>query len=605
MVLSADLVVEGRNLAPKDQNGLSDPFLTFGPIDKKGNWAFLEKRSKPFKSKTTRKTLNPVWRMPFEIPVDANCKGFRVEVWDWDMIGTDFMGQVVIQIADLPKGRESESWYKLVARNSKKDVVSGEVLIRILYSQDTEKLNLGGMMGTSASKRMMDAGSPTPSSSNALPNIGEEEYSAMDDMRSGEIDLIMPALFKYAASLPCLQIGLPCLAKWATTSSVAERIEFLEKHQASFFDFLIQSATEFKNDAVVVFYALHTFGPFLRLIEAKQYFTSTVASLLANSLQEPPSSLSPDDRARHCTNCLISLANACTSNLKELKNQNKSQAEIDRALAATAKCEQIVASSGALRVALSLLKSNDTVTKHILALVIKMCQTLSVKRLLQEFEFASTATSILMSSSDPTLIWLALDAIAKYTLAPEGQAPSTVKDYLADVSKTEKLLPALARVASLEVFGIHSASVNTGIVYLLHALAHQYTNGVWEAKNIDSNLLKLLLSRAGATYTEFIPKAEQKPLLPERSLQLLCILGKQAPELQNKFVEELPATIQYLVHFWRFPSVLSAASTYIKMLIEANVITKASASDHILATLKNDDFDETAKNAITAFAEAL
>lgn len=63
--------MEGRNLAPKDPNGLSDPFLLFGPVDKKGNWAFLEKRNKPLKSGVLRKTLSPMWRMPFELYVFA------------------------------------------------------------------------------------------------------------------------------------------------------------------------------------------------------------------------------------------------------------------------------------------------------------------------------------------------------------------------------------------------------------------------------------------------------------------------------------------------------------------------------------------------------
>lgn len=64
--------MEGRNLAPKDPNGLADPFLTFGPVDKKGNWAFLEKRNKPLKSGVLRKTLSPMWRMPFELYVGSS-----------------------------------------------------------------------------------------------------------------------------------------------------------------------------------------------------------------------------------------------------------------------------------------------------------------------------------------------------------------------------------------------------------------------------------------------------------------------------------------------------------------------------------------------------
>jgi hypothetical protein len=523
------------------------------------------------------------------------------------MIGTDFMGQVVIPIADLPRGRESESWYKLVPRNSKKDVVSGEVLIRILYSQETEKLNLGGMMVSSVSKRLGDPSSTSISPSSSLPNIGEEEYSAMDDMRSGEIDLIMPALFKYAASLPCLQIGLPAFAKWATTASVSERIELLEKYQSTIFDFLIGSATEFKLDSVVVFYALHTFGPFLRLLEAKSYFTSTVASLLANSLQEPPASLLPgEDRDRHCANCLISLSNACTSNLKEIRNHPNSKTEIDRALEATSKCQSIVVSSGALGVALSLLNSTDSINKHILVLIIKISHNPTVKPIIQESGFVATVSNILSTVNDPTTLWLALDALAKYAEPAEtGKGSKPGDRFLQEVSKVGNLLTSLGRISLLGVTGLHGASIATGIVYLLLALSHKIQDGSWAAKSIDPQLIKLLTGGATTSYLACIPKGEHKPLLPEACFSLLTMLGNKEPELQKQFGSEFSGLAPTIVEFSRFPSTLEASKLYIHELIKWSVISKDTVSEHIQKALQNSEYDESTKTAVSGFLEKL
>jgi len=77
-------VVSGKNLAPKDANGKSDPYLRVfcGPFK--------------YKTKVVKKSLDPVWSdESFQIPATtAKVNQVTIECWDWDVIGTDdFMGE--------------------------------------------------------------------------------------------------------------------------------------------------------------------------------------------------------------------------------------------------------------------------------------------------------------------------------------------------------------------------------------------------------------------------------------------------------------------------------------------------------------------------------
>lgn len=81
-------IQSGAQLAPKDPNGLSDPYLKL--------WCGYFK----YKTKIIKKTLNPVWGQTVEIPSkDAKGKSMEIECWDWDLVGgDDYMGEVSIDM---------------------------------------------------------------------------------------------------------------------------------------------------------------------------------------------------------------------------------------------------------------------------------------------------------------------------------------------------------------------------------------------------------------------------------------------------------------------------------------------------------------------------
>eukprot|EP01126_Amoeba_proteus_P054938 TRINITY_DN6784_c0_g1_i12.p1 TRINITY_DN6784_c0_g1~~TRINITY_DN6784_c0_g1_i12.p1 ORF type:complete len:168 (+),score=26.93 TRINITY_DN6784_c0_g1_i12:365-868(+) len=76
-------LISGKDLAAKDLDGKSDPYIRLwcGPFK--------------FLSRIVNKTLSPVWNETFEIPaIYAKSNPIDVECWDWDAVGgDDYMGE--------------------------------------------------------------------------------------------------------------------------------------------------------------------------------------------------------------------------------------------------------------------------------------------------------------------------------------------------------------------------------------------------------------------------------------------------------------------------------------------------------------------------------
>ncbi|KAJ3043986.1 hypothetical protein HDV00_003513 [Rhizophlyctis rosea] len=122
-------VLEGRNLAAKDRGGTSDPYVD------------IKLGDQSFRTSVQTKTLNPVWNATFDFVVtpvlfDAS---IQLTVWDKDILGKDFLGQLALPLADLvhlagatsfDDPNNKEVWHPLNMRTPR-DVISGDVCIKM------------------------------------------------------------------------------------------------------------------------------------------------------------------------------------------------------------------------------------------------------------------------------------------------------------------------------------------------------------------------------------------------------------------------------------------------------------------------------------------
>ncbi|KAE8387249.1 phosphatidylserine decarboxylase-domain-containing protein [Aspergillus alliaceus] len=118
------VALRGRNLAAKDRNGTSDPYLivTLGDA----------RQSTP----TIPKTLNPEWNVTFEMPI-VGVPLLECICWDHDRFGKDYMGEFDIPLEEIfAEGQihQQPKWYTLTSKRKsgkKKDNdISGEILLQ-------------------------------------------------------------------------------------------------------------------------------------------------------------------------------------------------------------------------------------------------------------------------------------------------------------------------------------------------------------------------------------------------------------------------------------------------------------------------------------------
>ncbi|KAI5292925.1 hypothetical protein KEM55_007419 [Ascosphaera atra] len=105
-------VISGRNLAPKDRNGMSDPFLVITLGDARQSTPIITK------------TLNPTWHTTFDFPVyPGGVPLLECICWDKDRFGKDYMGEFDIPLEDIfdaGKARAEPRWFELVSRRRRR-----------------------------------------------------------------------------------------------------------------------------------------------------------------------------------------------------------------------------------------------------------------------------------------------------------------------------------------------------------------------------------------------------------------------------------------------------------------------------------------------------
>ncbi|KAL9006837.1 MAG: hypothetical protein Q9188_000448 [Gyalolechia gomerana] len=124
-------VLRARNLAAKDRNGTSDPFLVVTLGD--------AKESTPIISKS----LNPEWNVSFDLPVNG-IQSLLLEAvcWDKDRMGKDYLGEFDVALEDIfDNGQIAQEprWYTLkskrkVEKKQKGTAISGEVQMQFTIS---------------------------------------------------------------------------------------------------------------------------------------------------------------------------------------------------------------------------------------------------------------------------------------------------------------------------------------------------------------------------------------------------------------------------------------------------------------------------------------
>ncbi|CAM1501054.1 Fc.00g102160.m01.CDS01 [Cosmosporella sp. VM-42] len=191
------VILKARDLAAKDRNGTSDPYLVLSLGD-----ARAVTHSVP-------KTLNPEWNVTEELPI-SSVQNLVLDVicWDKDRFGKDYLGEFDLALEEIFQNEKTEQepvWYRLKSKRpgKKTSIVSGEVQLQFTLLDTTRPgaaphlvldkfYNLVGAVPIGSSRNVTPSVTPTlaptsiprsvPTSSFQEPPIDEEDEDDLDDL---------------------------------------------------------------------------------------------------------------------------------------------------------------------------------------------------------------------------------------------------------------------------------------------------------------------------------------------------------------------------------------------------------------------------------------
>ncbi|XP_072042065.1 protein piccolo-like isoform X2 [Amphiura filiformis] len=173
-----DLIVtllRARGLAPKDMNGLADPFVKTCLLPGRGS---ENKR----KTRYVPKTLTPEWNQTVIYrnihPIELGAKILEITVWDFDRFTfNDFMGQVLLDLSDRQWVDNKPRWFTLQDQpaNASHEALSPRMLSPVA---STSRLPQGGTTPSPKNHRSKHQGSPRRSRSHMAESGGQSSRSS-------------------------------------------------------------------------------------------------------------------------------------------------------------------------------------------------------------------------------------------------------------------------------------------------------------------------------------------------------------------------------------------------------------------------------------------
>ncbi|NXM67669.1 PCLO protein, partial [Serilophus lunatus] len=121
-------ILQARNLAPRDNNGYSDPFVKVYLLPGRGQVMVVQNASAEYKRRTKylQKSLNPEWNQTViykNISTEQlKKKTLEVTVWDYDRFSSnDFLGEVLIELSSVSQLDNTPRWYPLKEQSENVD----------------------------------------------------------------------------------------------------------------------------------------------------------------------------------------------------------------------------------------------------------------------------------------------------------------------------------------------------------------------------------------------------------------------------------------------------------------------------------------------------